>query len=284
MKYLLPIKEKFQKGQAVLVVLLVMSVLLTLGLSAVSRSVTDIKISQQTQESARAFWTAQAGLEKALLAQGTAGGEIDGVTYEVTKTQLGGSADFVFSEGVGVGENFVYWLVDHDSDGNIGTNFYSRDKLTVYWGNYWGNSADSPAPALVATLIYKDTGGNFRSRKFAFDPSVRSPATNFSSPDSGTDHFFGENIFAYKATISGLPSLPGYGEPYFVNIRMIYNTIPQILGIQTEESGFVQGYCYESTAKVAVSNIVRKLRECRTWPKTPGIFDYLLFSGGDLNQ
>jgi len=281
MTRLLPGKKELEKGQAVLVVLLVMSVILTLGLSAVSRSVTDVKISQQSQESARAFWTAQAGLEKALLAQSDIpDSTIDGVSYAVTKSALGGGTDFVFPEKIEVGENFVYWLVNHNSDGSIGTDiadFYQGDNLTIYWGN------QGDSPALVAALVYKDTSGNFRSRKFAYDPVTRSPATNFSLPDSGTDFSFGGNTFAYKATISGLLSLPGYDrKPYFVNIKMIYNTTSQILGVRTVGNGPVQGSCYESKATVTVSNIVRNLKECRTWPQTPGIFDYLLFSGGDI--
>jgi len=280
MTHLLPGKKELEKGQAVLVVLLVMSVLLTLGLSVVSRSVTDVKISQQSQESARAFWTAQAGLEKALLAQSDIpDSTIDGVSYAVTKSALGGGTEFV-PEAIDVGKNFVYWLVDHKDDGSIDTSFYSGDRLTIYWGRY---PADGPAPALVATLVYKDTSGNFRSRKFAYDPVTRSPATNFSLPDSGTDFSFGGNTFAYKATISGLLSLPGYDrKPYFVNIKMLFNTTTQPIGVQTVGVGFVQGSCYESKATVTVSNIVRNLKECRTWPQTPGIFDYLLFSGGDI--
>ncbi len=273
MTRLLPRKKGLEKGQAVLVVLLVMVVLLTLGLSVVSRSVTDVKISQQSQESARAFWTAQAGLEKALLAQGVIPlNTVDGVSYAVTKTALGGSSIGQIDQG----KSFVYWLVNHNPDGSIGTTFYSGDNLTIYWGN----SGDSSA--LTASLVYKDTSGLFRSRKFAFDPSTtRSP--NFSSPDLGTGHSFGGNIFAYKATISGLSSLlPNYDKkPYFVNIKMLFNTTAQPIGVQMGVD-FVQGYCYESTATVNVSNIVRKLKECRTWPQTPEIFDYLLFSGEDI--
>ncbi len=275
MIHLLPGKKGLEKGQAVLVVLLVMSVILTLGLSAVSRSVTDVKISQQSQESARAFWTAQAGLEKSMLTQEATSGNVDGVDYTVTKTGLGGGTDFVFPEKIS--PSVVYWLVNHNNDGSIGSTFYSGDRLTIYWGN------QGDSPALVASLVYKDTSGNFRSRKFAYDPVTRSPSTNFSLPDSGTGFSFGGNTFAYRATISGLLSLPGYDrKPYFVSIKMIYNTTSQILGIRTVGNGPVQGTCYESKATVTVSNVVRNLRECRTWPQTSDIFDYLLFSGGDI--
>lgn len=275
MTHLLPGKKELEKGQAVLVVLLVMSVLLTLGLSVVSRSVTDIKISQQTQESARAFWTAQAGLEKALLAQGEIppGNTIDGVSYAVTKYDLGGVTDFVFPEKISPGESVAYWLVDHDSDGNIGTSFYSGNSLTLYWGN----DGDTDT-ALIVTLIYRDVlSGLFQSQKFTYDPSTsRTPPTNFTSSSPG-DSLLGSD-FAHTTGQIPVPELT-----YFANIKMIFNDTSQSIGVKTDLAGPVQGYCYESTATVDVSNIVRKLKECRTWPKTPEIFDYLLFSGGDLN-
>ncbi len=271
MTRLLPGKKELEKGQAVLVVLLVMVVLLTLGLSVVSRSVTDVKISQQSQESARAFWTAQAGLEKALLAQGSTAGSIDGVNYTVTKTDLGGSAEFTGQ--VDAGKSFVYWLVNHNSDGSIGTTFYSGNNLVIYWGN----SGDTDT-ALIATLIYKDLSGHFQSQKFTYDPLTRTPATGFTSSSpggslSGTD-------FAH--TTGQIPIPPSPNQPYFVNIKMLFNSSAQIVGVKTDVAGPVQGSCYESKATVTVSNVVRNLRECRTWSQTPEIFDYLLFSGEDI--
>lgn len=274
MTRLLPGKKELEKGQAVLVVLLVMSVLLTLGLSVVSRSVTDVKISQQSQESARAFWTAQAGLEKALLAQSDIPDDtIDGVSYAVTKSALGGGTKFVFPEKIEVGENFVYWLVDHNPDGSIGTTFYSGN-LKVYWGNHGDTDT-----ALIVSLIYKDASGHFQSKKFTYDPVTRIPPTNFTSPPPGGGVLSGIT-FAHTTPWITVP-LP-LNKPYFANIKMIFNTSPQIVGVETSAVGPVQGSCYESKATVTVSNIVRNLKECRTWPQTPGIFDYLLFSGEDI--
>src|SRR3989344_3666431 len=60
--------QQQSSGQAVLLVLLVAAVALGLGLSIISQSTTDIRISQQEQESARAFNAAEAGIETALKA------------------------------------------------------------------------------------------------------------------------------------------------------------------------------------------------------------------------
>ena len=275
MKCLLPKKEKLQKGQAVLVVLLIMSVLLTIGLSAVSRSVTDVKVSQQTQESARAFWTAQAELEKAMLTQDFTPGGTDGVSYSVTKVDLGGgSEEFVFPEKIDQGESAIYWLVDHNLDGSIGSSFYSGN-----FNVFWGNEGDT-GTALIVTLVYKDVPtGLFRSQKFTYDPNqARSPSTNFAPASPGGTYL--EKTYAHSTGQISLPS----SQTYFANIKMIFNPSPQVLRVVTGSDGPVQGSCYESTATVDVSNIVRRLRECRTWPKTPEIFDYLLFSEGNLKN
>ncbi len=267
--------RKLQKGQAVLVILLVMSVLFTMGLSVVSRSITDVKISQQSQESARAFWVAQAGLEQALLAQSETSDSIDGVSYTVTQATLGGGSDFVF-EDIAPGDSFTYWLVNHEDSETLGTNFYSGTGLTVYWGK----PGSSNLPALVATLVYKDTNGDFQTTKFAFDSDSSERGTNFSSA-GGQDSLEGV-AFEFKNSLDFTTALNYGNTPYFITFKMLYNDSPQPIGVQGP--AIVQGSCYESEATVLTSGVTRALRECRTWPKTPEIFDYLLFSGGDIIQ
>ncbi|MBU2577208.1 hypothetical protein KKA69_00060, partial [Patescibacteria group bacterium] len=115
--YLIEKKEK-EKGQAVLILLLAIAVILTVGLSIVSRSITDVKISQQSQESARALWVAQAGLEQAIRSNssiGSAGSpeELNGVSYYVEKRDLGLSTQYVYPSKVKANEPITVWLVGH---------------------------------------------------------------------------------------------------------------------------------------------------------------------------
>ena len=58
------------QGQALLIVLLTLSVVLTIVLSIVSRSITDISITSLEEDSQRAFNAAEAGVEQALLKGG----------------------------------------------------------------------------------------------------------------------------------------------------------------------------------------------------------------------
>ncbi len=59
-------KIKQNSGQTLLIIVLIAAVILTVGLAVASYSITDIKISQQEEESARAFSAAEAGIEEAL--------------------------------------------------------------------------------------------------------------------------------------------------------------------------------------------------------------------------
>src|SRR3989338_10527364 len=76
------------KGQAVLLILLVVAVALGLGLSIISQSTTDVRISQQEQDAARAFNAAEAGIETALQDISVIGGSltIDSIPVEYTVT------------------------------------------------------------------------------------------------------------------------------------------------------------------------------------------------------
>jgi len=60
-------KFKNQKGQAVLIVLLSLSVVLIVVMFVVSRSITDISLSTKEENSLRAFSAAEAGIERALV-------------------------------------------------------------------------------------------------------------------------------------------------------------------------------------------------------------------------
>ena len=63
-------------GQALLVILLSMTVILTVVLSVVSRTVTDITITTYQEDAQRAFDAAEAGIEDALLTGTATGGDV----------------------------------------------------------------------------------------------------------------------------------------------------------------------------------------------------------------
>jgi len=271
---------KKNSGQVLLVILLIMAVGLTMGLAVVSRSVTDVSISRQEEESVRVFSVAEAGIEEALrLGYAPAGTiEIGGITATVDQTDLGKTQEFSFPGEYEAGDVQTLWLVEHKEDGTLDTNNkYSEGTVEVYWGEEGGGTA----PALEVTLIY-DQGG-IKIMRWALDPdSSRRTVNNFDSAELGNFQVGGKT-FKYKKSLSSLPCPSSIC--YTLRFRLLYNNQPQILGVKGLGSNLPsQGACYESTATNPQTGITRKVRQCQLHKALPGIFDYVLYSEEDLRK
>lgn len=278
-------KSARQSGQALIIILLVMAVGLTIGLSIVSRSITDIRISQQEEESARAFSAAEAGIEQVLI-----GGEKDfsvgGVDVQVTETAQGGGTAFNFNNNqFEEGDVRTVWLVEHDTDGNLDPSVkYEGSYIEVYWGNEGQAAGEDETPALEATIIYEESG--YKVARHTFDPNAgRRGANKFGTPESGGPHGLtvdGQTFnFQFKGRIEPLPS----GTLYALRLRLHYNgTQAHALGVEGNGTFPSQGKCYQSTATVPETGITRKVQQCQSHKAPPGIFDYVLFSGGSLTK
>ena len=276
---------KHSSGQALLIVVLVMAVALTIGLAVVSRSITDIKISRQEEESARVFSVAEAGIEEALkLGSGTSG-TISEISYTVSETGQGGGREFVFPTGSQAGDTQTVWLVEHDNGNLTETGRYTGNTIDLYWGNENQDPNQSTTPALEVSVIYKE-GTSYKLTRGAFDPnSSRRNDNSFDEADVGS-YSIGGKTFRFRKLGFTLPG----GTPYAVRLRLIYNLDQaQILGIADNGGDGAQnfpsqGKCYESTATLSISGITRKVQQCQFHKTPPGIFDYVLFSEGGLTK
>lgn len=276
MQKLLPSPYRSQKGQVILVILLIIAVILTIGLSVVSRSITDIKISRQSQESARALWVAQGGLEKAISANSSIEKtEESGIDYSVLKQDVGGGAEFVFPQRIKANEAVTVWLIAPNEDGTLPSPLpaYSGPTgVTIGWGD------SNQKPALETTVIYS-SGGSYFARRYAFDSDAAAHQTRFEDA-GGPVSIEGKNL-SYS---SGSINLTGMEKPILMKLRLLYNDDEEPVGIRRDSGGNfpLQGACFVSTASVQESSVSRKLEQCRLWPGTPAIFDFLLYSGGNL--
>lgn len=266
-------KKFAQRGQALLVILLVMAVILTISLSVISRSVADLRISRQDEDSARAFSIAEAGIERLLLQGGSLSPGAFGGEYQVSGTCTITGNDRTFDFGSGRFDQGVVqtlWLVGHNSSGqpDPAAGSYTSSTLTLRWGNK-GQSNDSSAPALEATLFYDQSG--FKVSRFPLDP-FGGRGNNFTPAlyNSAHDYPFSQTL-----------TLPG-GIPYALRLKLLYNL--EGVGLQVEGSSDfpAQGNCCESTATRVESGITRRVRQCRFFEAPPAIFDYVLYSGTNL--
>ncbi len=249
-----------------LVVVLTMIVALTVGLSVVSRTVTNLRISRQNEESQRAFQAAEAGIEQALQSS------TDKVkfnfsnssTYTTTTTPLSGQT-FLLNGGDVVDQDagIDLWLSDYPTYANP-----KSPTLTFYWVTNnqacSTRSGDGVAPAIEIAVLY----GNYLSpnfKKYVYDPCGRIPNPP-SVISAGTQI---ENIdLTYKATISITNGL-------LAKIIPLYNSTK--IGISSSIALPSQGTVIESVGESG--DTVRRVKYFSSHPQVPlEIFPYSIIS------
>ena len=190
-----------QRGQILILFLLVLVLGLAIVLSVASRTVTDLRTSTTSDESNRAYFAAEAGLEEALQEIESTGSLASDLSLNFTGTNTTATTQVV--AGTGEREVFVYpfpverddvaqvmMLNDANGDGQINNsdlnsgwcpvppNANSDCDLTIYWGDPSGVNGNDQA--IEVSVFYHD--GSFKITKFGFDPvSSRVPDNNFCS-------------------------------------------------------------------------------------------------------
>jgi type II secretory pathway pseudopilin PulG len=234
-------KENSSSGQIILAVLLVMAVILTVGLAALSRSVTDIRISKETEESARAFSAAEAGIEEALNQDLSvwSGGDVTvgdltaSVTVDTKNT---------FQTRIERNETAEVNLLDYEGD------------VTVSWSG----------EGLELTLFYP-SGSTYKLTRWALKPM-----------GSGCGQDF-EELSSPTKTIT-VPS--GSGKKA-LRVRPICSAAE----VTVDAAGLpVQSYLIRSSTTIEEGGQTRVVEVSKSNPVLPPVFDYVLFSGGDLSK
>ena len=245
-------------GQALLIILLVLSVALTTGLALVARTTTDISISEKETASSKAFEAAEAGIEEALKAIEAGqdfpnfltlepGGEEAEVrvtqdpTGEVTRRQIfpGQTTTFWLNKITLNGENFPADIS------------YGGTALTFCW-----KGADN-----LEAAVYYQEGVNYKVDRYYLAGGT-------------TDDCQG---LEKRASIDSLPA-----GANFVNVRF-YSTDPfKQLTVTTKETLPRQGTTVEAEAKVG--DVVRKISVFQGWPQVPSFFDFAVLSEESLTK
>lgn len=288
------------KGQAILAVLLIMAVVVTVVLSVVSYSITDITITTKEEDSLRAFSAAEAGVERVLVGELVPEGDnpVDtggpvATTYNVSiKSSEITSGLFVYPETLSSGESATIWLVSHGDDYSL-TCTGSVPCFRATTGEVricWGSPGSSPEPALQIGVFYAENPGNYETIRAVYDaidpmPSRRSlPLGNgFNSPDGSGCTIAGRNFAYFRRLRFGIPGLAIPAASYtarngllYLRLTPLYNTTPQPVAIDANvgagaNSGLpAQGKFIESTGKSG--EVARKVQVFRLYPDSPDIF------------
>lgn len=256
------IKTAHNSGQALLIILLVMAVALTIGLSVIARSITDIAISHKEEEAARAFSAAEAGVEQALLLASCPSTPPCDVTPPTVSTGTitalrldtivsGDKKSFVHPQSLAAGESASIWLVPHNTSGDdliknsngdlifcdSNNHCFTGNQLQFCWGKA-GTESDTGKiatwPALEVMVIRKTASGAdlYKIGRGTYDPnSTRRDTNKFSAPDSGTCTVSGQG-FAFTKTVNlssdlGVTqrsSTSSLNGPLVARVRLFYNS------------------------------------------------------------
>lgn len=268
--------EFLEQGQALLLVVLVLVISMTIGLSVATRSVINVRSSTEEQDSQRAFSAAEAGIERAInsSSSGTIAQPIqldaNSQIKQLTVGQLSGDQILINNGTIISRDDGVdVWLVNHKADGSPDYTIPWSGDLTIYWGTSTDSCnatlANNTMAALeVVTLTGSDTAPV--SRHYFFEPcAARATANKFdglvtTSPADWT-------AFQFKSVVSGITNgllvriLPLYAD---TRIGIKGNALPN------------QGTVIESVGSSGEAQ--RKLVTFKGYPKLPSeYFPHMLF-------
>ena len=275
-------KDKFENGQALVLVLLSLAVVLTIVLFILSRSITDVAVSSNESQSVSAFSAAEAGVEQALVVGSAPSGptQVGDATYNAQVSNVArGATSFIYPVDLNSGDTLTLWLHSQDSSPN-----YTGRNIKICWGKQGTSSNSATTPAIELSLLYETTANNpatARVFRAAYDPSgSRRVSDNFANVDGGRCTVQGQT-FQFQKTIN----ISGLSNPQYAVIRMFYNTnaASPIAFDSTNASVFPsQGIKVDSAGTAGQSS--RKVEVFQSWPEVPGVFQYGLYSPSGITK
>jgi len=250
-----------QSGQIGVIILLIMVVLLTIGISVSTQSSQDLFLSQQQVESTRVFNAAEAGIEQALSSEF----DFEGVTQTGEIADFGStSVDVTYTiNKVNQLETRLFELVGVKIDV---TGMVPGNTLDILWSRDTNCASGNVASLLVTSFI--DGPDGIRSNHAAF---------------AGCDHSDGftnasvvtENGYHRRVTYL-LPD-----DTVFVRIVPVYADA-HILVSGGNWTLPVQGYQIRSEAENTLGSEFRAVEVNRSLNSTPSFMDFTLFSGDGI--
>lgn len=193
---------RLRKAQVAIVALLISVLVMTIGLSLSKRTTIETTIDTNEESLRDAFNTAESGIDYYLK---TGGSEyivpsMPAAKANISSQNIGGGNYLDFGEYVSAGSSETYWLVNHNSDGSLGTSYYSGTSITVDVGNFDG--------ALEAVYFYR-SGGRYYVKRFGY---------NFSNSPAKKVEGFEDKNGSSTVTISISPS-----QPIMIALRPIFD-------------------------------------------------------------
>lgn len=289
--------SKKQSGQILVLVLLVVVVVLAVGLSVASRNLTNLKTSTQAEQSQRAFTAAEGGVEDVLSKLNGVANVIKTGNSDTTCDRVGGSTDTATCDLPGqatdssvVGEVKVKATRGYQK--TIEPGEVAQINLDTYAGLgldiEWIKTGDTSPVTLEMIFVCKGSSGDCMD---AADPLVngygqhREALTSIDAPPPANQTGIlscvdpGGDFNCKKSFL-----IPASGNVKMLRLKPFWNRTTVKVTPANESVFPVQTYEITSTATTdtGVSRKVEVRREAL--PQLPAIFDYVLYSGGDITK
>jgi Tfp pilus assembly protein PilX len=261
------VNKNSEKGQVLLVVVLASVISLTVGLAAISRSITNTRVSTEESNSQKALAAAEAGIEEQLnsvtvaLAPGKTLSNGSKFTATVTKSNLDPNF-FQLNNGNLVLQDVGadVWLSDHtDFENPVPTT-----NLTIYWATGAADCHNDPA---IEIAVISGAKNDPNMARYTVDAcgSRQSLENHFSPPSGG----------AGRAGLNQRYIIPGaITDGRIVRIIPLYADAK--IAVESTANLPAQGYIVSSTG--TSGNTERKVRVYQGFTRLPiEFFPYNLF-------
>jgi Tfp pilus assembly protein PilX len=268
-----------KKGQTLLITMLVLTVATTIALSLIGRASTDVGITGQNEESARAFAAAEAGVEE-LLKTGTPRTDVqvdENTKFTATIANIGSgevSAVYTPSSATNMGELETVWLVSHDEATGLPSDAppkYTEGSIDVCFTH---EATGQTKPALEITAIYKGAGDAYAIQRGAYDPDSGRRGSNSFADVSDQNNGCGKSD-VYRANVL-LPA-----NALMLRIRPYYaNTLISVAPVNSAILPS-QGTEITSTGQTG-SGVIRRIVVNRQYQTPPSFLDFTIYSQGSF--
>lgn len=249
-----------QKGQIALIVILIMTVMLTIGASLASQSITDVSISRQGEAANQTLQAAESGIEQALSKLSTYGGASNTDSATIGNVQTTLKIDRL---------NVIQTHIDEGGAVTVDLTGSSPNGENVYID--WGLNDTCPAKASLLATVVNNSAGVVTERHYAYGGCSTAngflTTGNISSGDGYT-----------RRSLSLVT-----GDTY-INIAVL--SAPTTLRVQGAGTFTLpyQTYAIRSTATNTQGTENSAIQVNRTILAYPSVFNYVLYSGGTIVQ
>lgn len=270
MEFISQARRDHQSGQIGIIVVLIMVVLLTIGLSLASRTTKEVALSTQEEESTRVFNAAEVGVEQALSTNLAFAGDVY-TSNPISPTGSNATVTYTINKQYQL-EMQIFQGVSATIQLTDTTHPAPPASLLIDWSKEVDCATQAPAALLVSIYSVDKTvtPADVKVRYETYEPCGR--GNGF-----GTALTVGVDANGYR----NHATIPLAANDTFMRIKPVYNDTKMLVHPSSGQMP-VQSYAIRSSGNNNNGTENRNVQVVRSLPTAPSIFDYVLFSGSTI--